>query len=1125
MHVRIAPRLLVAAGLLMVMPPVLANSTGWTGSTLRDGGGGCVGCHGAQVPALGVAIAGSNALLPGQTTRYTITVTGVTQATARVGYNAAVEKKAVQPTFSNVAGEPTATGDGSTQSTHNNAKTQVGGGASYQFDLTMPAGAAIGTTYLLYATANAGQGADQVGWDHASNVTLTVAPPTPTSLTANQAMASVNSIPLTWVGTQGEHFRVLRKIGTFATSATDAGATLVYEGSNSSATATGLAAGTNYFFSAYGKAPAAAAYSTNAAQTTGATLPPDPSALSATAGSSSEIDLTWNGTSAEFRVLGKAGAYPTSATDATAEVVYQGTAKNATDTDLLAGTQYNYRVWGKVTGTSVYSSGFFEATATTNEQPTDRHVDALLGNDQTGSNNCGVFASPCRTITHAMDMAGSGDSVLVRPGTYNVELGEVFPITLKSGVRLISTESHESTFIDGEGDPVQGGLLELSGNLSQSTRLEGFTLRNGLNTPEQGGVALGGALYVASGPNGKFTVTGNVFEGNEARGYSANGDLGATGGLGWGGAIFVFASNVEIYNNSFVGNVARGGNGLSDPSSPLSGNEIGGVGDGGAVFASGTGVIGFNTFYGNFAVGGNGGLRSNGTGDSGPAHGGAIAASGNPAPNIVANIAAANGAMRGAGPIAIGDVSGPGGITAPNAFSTNNLFFANTADGLPSSGDDMGINALTDDPKFHMAPSNLRLRLSSPANGSGGNLDQVLIDLDGTVRPNPGAARGAYEASKVLQAIVFGTAPVVSVGGTGSVSASGGNSGNAIVFNSETPSICGIIGSTVNGAAPGQCTIAANQAGDGDFDPAPEVQQSFPILAAPSFALTVTPSGSGVVTSSPEGIDCGAICTANFASNTPVTLSAQPAAGFVFAGWSGSGCSGVTPCQVAMTQVRDVSAAFTALTTFAVSISGAQEVPITAATATGSGTATIDPASNTISYSFDVDGLSGALTMAHFHGPAARGAEAGPKLTITSTPFDGSASYQEADEADILNGQWYVNYHTGAFVDGEVRGQLDNLGGLFALQVARTGTGSGTIGSSPNGIDCGTSCLAAYTADSVVLLSADASNGSIFTGWSGSGCSGTSGCWVTMSQTRSVTANFSPAPDVSTLIFANGFEN
>jgi hypothetical protein len=87
----------------------------------------------------------------------------------------------------------------------------------------------------------------------------------------------------------------------------------------------------------------------------------------------------------------------------------------------------------------------------------------------------------------------------------------------------------------------------------------------------------------------------------------------------------------------------------------------------------------------------------------------------------------------------------------------------------------------------------------------------------------------------VNQAIVFGPAPAnVTVGGTGTVSATGGGSGNPVVFASLTASTCSVSGATVTGVAVGTCTVSANQAGNAGYNAAPQVTQSFAILAAPS---------------------------------------------------------------------------------------------------------------------------------------------------------------------------------------------------------------------------------------------------------------------------------------------------
>jgi FG-GAP repeat protein/List-Bact-rpt repeat protein len=78
--------------------------------------------------------------------------------------------------------------------------------------------------------------------------------------------------------------------------------------------------------------------------------------------------------------------------------------------------------------------------------------------------------------------------------------------------------------------------------------------------------------------------------------------------------------------------------------------------------------------------------------------------------------------------------------------------------------------------------------------------------------------------------------------------------------------------------------------------------------------LTVlkTGSGSGSVAGSPGGIDCGGNCSHVYRDGTQVTLTAVPASGSTFDGWSGGGCSGTGLCTVTMGEDTVVSATFTA---------------------------------------------------------------------------------------------------------------------------------------------------------------------------------------------------------------------
>ena len=91
------------------------------------------------------------------------------------------------------------------------------------------------------------------------------------------------------------------------------------------------------------------------------------------------------------------------------------------------------------------------------------------------------------------------------------------------------------------------------------------------------------------------------------------------------------------------------------------------------------------------------------------------------------------------------------------------------------------------------------------------------------------------------------------------------------------------------------------------------------------------------------------------------------------------------------------------------------------------------------------------------------------------------------------------------------------------LSVATSGTGSGTVTSSPNGISCPGTCTFPYSPSTKVTLTASPGTGAYFAGWSGGGCSGTAAtCQVTLSADTTVTATFNsgylltvkPSPDL-----------
>jgi hypothetical protein len=82
-------------------------------------------------------------------------------------------------------------------------------------------------------------------------------------------------------------------------------------------------------------------------------------------------------------------------------------------------------------------------------------------------------------------------------------------------------------------------------------------------------------------------------------------------------------------------------------------------------------------------------------------------------------------------------------------------------------------------------------------------------------------------------------------------------------------------------------------------------------FAQTQYTLNVSVAGNGTVTSSPSGISCPSLCTMNYSSGTPVTLTASPAGGATFNGWGGA-CSGNGSCSVTMNSLESVTAMFSA---------------------------------------------------------------------------------------------------------------------------------------------------------------------------------------------------------------------
>ncbi|CAK0780793.1 hypothetical protein CCP3SC15_70046 [Gammaproteobacteria bacterium] len=125
----------------------------------------------------------------------------------------------------------------------------------------------------------------------------------------------------------------------------------------------------------------------------------------------------------------------------------------------------------------------------------------------------------------------------------------------------------------------------------------------------------------------------------------------------------------------------------------------------------------------------------------------------------------------------------------------------------------------------------------------------------------------SFAQNKINQTITFTAVPSLSVGSIGTISATGGNSGNAITFDSNTPLVCAVSGSTVTGVSAGTCTVTADQAGNDNYNAAAQATQT----------ITVGKSNQaiGAITFNPTTLTVGGTTTANATatSGLPVNFS------------------------------------------------------------------------------------------------------------------------------------------------------------------------------------------------------------------------------------------------------------
>ena len=250
------------------------------------------------------------------------------------------------------------------------------------------------------------------------------------------------------------------------------------------------------------------------------------------------------------------------------------------------------------------------------------------------------------------------------------------------------------------------------------------------------------------------------------------------------------------------------------------------------------------------------------------------------------------------------------------------------------------------------------------------------------------------------------------------------------------------------------------------------VGASFAVIVT-EFELSVSVQGSGSVSSSPSGINCGNDCLASYASGSSVQLTANAASGFEFTSWQGA-CNGSGSCNINMNQNQQVTATFQAV---------AIETHTLTISVTGQGSVSSNPVGiqcgNDCSEDFN-NGTSVSLTATADSGFVFAG-------------WGGDCSGSQSCSVPMTT----ARSATAQFVEESAEN--------FDLTV--TSGNNGSVTSSPSGIDCGSDCSESYLDGTDVALTAVPDAGFQLAEWSGS-CSGAGSCNLTMNQNRSVTATF-----------------
>lgn len=247
-----------------------------------------------------------------------------------------------------------------------------------------------------------------------------------------------------------------------------------------------------------------------------------------------------------------------------------------------------------------------------------------------------------------------------------------------------------------------------------------------------------------------------------------------------------------------------------------------------------------------------------------------------------------------------------------------------------------------------------------------------------------------------------------------------------------------------------------------------------------SVAIIGETGGTGYVSASRPGIACPGDCQEAFLEGTTLQLNATPAAGSTFVGWTGA-CTGMSPsCAITMDQDQVVSARFTGTG------SGPTHPVTVQRLGEGSGSISSNPAG--------ID--CGTACSSAF-------AE-GTTVTLTATPDVG---YAFMGWGGVCSGKGSCQF--AVFAPLWISATFGPA--TRPLNVTVSGSGIGSVTSSPAGIACPGDCSDTFASNSTVLLTTAPASGSRFVGWGGDCAGAAPTCSLAVDSDLVVSANFSIA--------------